>query len=85
MITTTRLSAPTSFKLIEATIEEITKAFEFEALTAEQLVQLYLNRIEAYDQQGPTLNSMISVNPSALETARQLDEERRSGTLRNCL
>ncbi|MEP0912915.1 amidase family protein [Leptolyngbya sp. GB1-A1] len=85
MITTTRLSAPTSFKLIEATIEEITKAFEFEALTAEQLVQLYLNRIEAYDQQGPTLNSMISVNPSALETARQLDEERRSGTLKGPL
>lgn len=85
MVTTTRLSAPTTFKLIEATIGDITKAFEFEALTAEQLVQLYLNRIETYDQRGPNLNSMISVNPNALEIARQLDEERRAGTLKGDL
>jgi amidase len=85
MVKTFRLSAPTTFKLIEATIEEITKAFDFEALTAEQLVQLYLNRIETYDEQGPDLNAMISVNPNALDIARQLDEERRSGILKGPL
>ncbi|MBD3884997.1 hypothetical protein IFO70_25015 [Phormidium tenue FACHB-886] len=85
MVKTFRLSAPTTFKLIEATIEEINKAFEFEALTAEELVRLYLNRVEAYDQQGPTLNSMISINPNALEVAQQLDQERRAGTLKGPL
>ena len=85
MVTTTRLSAPTTFKLIEATIEEITKAFEFEALTAEQLVQLYLNRIETYEDNGPTLNSITTVNPEALEVARQLDEQRRSGEVKSAL
>jgi amidase len=85
VVTTFRLSAPTTFKLIEATIAEITKAFDFGALTAEQLVQLYLNRIETYDQKGPALNSMISVNPNALEIARELDAERQAGTLKGPL
>jgi amidase len=85
MIKTSRLSAPTTFKLIEATIEEITKAFEFEALTAEQLVQLYLNRIETYEDSGPTLNSITTINPEALEVARKLDEERRSGEIKSSL
>lgn len=85
MVKTFRLSAPTTFKLIEATVEDITKAFEFEALTAEQLVQLYLNRIETYEDSGPTLNSITTVNPKALEVAKQLDEERRSGEARSSL
>lgn len=85
MVTTTRLSAPTTFKLIEATIGDIIKAFEFEALTAEQLVQLYLNRIEAYEDNGPTLNSITTVNPNALEVAKQLDEARRLGEVKSSL
>lgn len=49
-------------------------------LTAEQLVDFYLARIEAYDQQGPSLNSIISLYSDAREQARRLDEERqRSG------
>ncbi|PSB04295.1 hypothetical protein C7B76_32170, partial [filamentous cyanobacterium CCP2] len=85
MVTTSRLSAPTTFKLIEATVEEITKAFNFGALTAEQLVQLYLNRIEAYEDAGPTLNSITTINPEALEVARALDEEFQSGASRSLL
>ncbi|HEY9658858.1 MAG TPA: amidase family protein, partial [Allocoleopsis sp.] len=85
MIKTTRLSAPTTFKLIEATIEEITRAFEFEALTAEQLVQLYLNRIETYEDSGPTLNSITTINPEALEVAQQLDEARRAGDVKSAM
>ncbi|WP_052055377.1 amidase family protein [Myxosarcina sp. GI1] len=69
-------SAPTQFNLIEATVDEITKAFEFGALTAEELVQLYRNRIEAYDDSGPKLNSIINLNPNALEIAREIDRER---------
>ncbi|MGF1481445.1 MAG: amidase family protein [Cyanophyceae cyanobacterium] len=64
------------FRLEEATVADINQAFEAEALTSEQLVQLYLNRIEAYDQQGPAINSLININSNALARARELDRER---------
>ncbi|GAB4045488.1 amidase [Spirosoma litoris] len=65
-----------SFKpkqLREATIEQLHSAMQSGKLTAEQLVQLYLDRIEAYDKQGPFLNTIIMVNPKALTEARRLD------------
>jgi Asp-tRNA(Asn)/Glu-tRNA(Gln) amidotransferase A subunit family amidase len=64
------------FDLATATIADIQAAMDAGALTAEKLVQLYLNRIAAYDQKGPALNSIIAVNPKALEIARALDRER---------
>lgn len=64
------------FKLTEATIPDINAAFDKGTLTSETLVQMYLNRIAAYDNAGPTLNAMLTVNPDALEIARQLDSER---------
>ena len=57
------------FQIEEATISEINQALESGILTSEQLVQLYLDRIAAYDQQGPTLNSVITLNSNALERA----------------
>lgn len=49
-------------------------------LTARQLVQHYLERIEAYDKRGPALNSLITLNPHALAVADSLDARfRRSG------
>lgn len=65
-----------SFTLQEATIPEINQAFDTGKLTSEQLVQLYLNRIDAYDVDGPELNSIIELNPDTLETAAALDIER---------
>jgi amidase len=65
-----------TFRLQEATIADINTAFDAGALTSQQLVQLYLNRINAYDQQGPSLQSIINLNPQALETAAALDLER---------
>ncbi|NEQ80431.1 MAG: amidase, partial [Moorea sp. SIO2I5] len=59
-----------TFRLREATIAEINQAFDKNALTSEQLVQLYLNRIEAYDDQGPKINGLISINNNALKEAR---------------
>lgn len=66
------------FDLSTATIEDINAAFDAGALTSERLVQLYLNRIEAYDKNGPRINAIITLNPDALEIARALDEERRT-------
>lgn len=71
--------APVSAKQInfdDATIAELNAAFEAGTLTAEKLVQLCLDRIEAFDRQGPNLHAVISVNPNALEIARALDKER---------
>lgn len=64
------------FNPVEATIADIQTAMTAGRLTAEQLVELYLDRIERYDKQGPKLNSIIRINDKALEIARALDEER---------
>ena len=48
-------------------------------MTARQLVQMYLDRIDAYDKNGPTINSVININPKALEEADKLDAAMRSG------
>ena len=61
------------FQLLEASIEDIHNAYRSGQLTARQLVQLYLDRIEAYDKNGPMINSIITVNPVALEDADRLD------------
>lgn len=74
-----------TFELREATIADITTAMDAGALTTESLVQLYLNRIDAYDDQGPALNALITVNPNALDEARILDQERQAGQIRGPL
>ena len=64
--------------LSTATIEDLNAAFDSGTLTSERLVELYLARIEAYDQQGPALNAILWLNDAALATARALDAERRA-------
>ena len=54
----------------------IGRALEDGTLTAERLVQHYLDRIAAYDQRGPCVNAVINLNPEALGRARELDRER---------
>ncbi len=66
--------------LTTATIAEINDAVDAGALDAERLVELCLARIAAYDDQGPAINAVISLNPEAGRRARELDAEReRSG------
>jgi amidase len=74
-----------TFRLEEATISDINRAFDAGALTSQELVQLYLNRIEAYDNKGPSLNSVITINPDALEVAAALDLERQTTGARSLL
>ena len=63
------------FKIEEATIEGVHRAFSAKTLTCEKLVQGYLARIEAYNLQGPALRAIISVNAKALDEARQMDRQ----------
>src|SRR6267143_4604196 len=62
-----------TFHLLEASIEDVHDAYRSGLLTSHQLVQLYLNRVEAYDKKGPGLNAIITINPKALEEADRLD------------
>jgi amidase len=66
-----------TFDLSTATIADIQAAMDAGALSSEKLVQLYLNRIDAYDTQGPRLNSILVTNEKALAMARALDAERK--------
>lgn len=67
-----RYVAP-AFNVVETTIADIHSAYKVRALTVRQLVQIYLDRIAAYDRKGPAINCIISLNPSALEEADRLD------------
>src|SRR5438128_7370747 len=69
------------FQIVEATIDDIHMAMRAGKLTARQLVQDYLDRINAYDKQGPTINSIITLNPNALAEADRLDAAFRTSGL----
>src|SRR6266699_873751 len=71
--------------LEEATIGELQAAMASGQLTARQLAEMYLERIQALDRSGPTLNSILEVNPDALEIADALDQERQAGGSRGPL
>src|SRR5438445_8181153 len=58
---------------MKTAIEQIRTAYKSGQLTARQLVQMYLDRSEAYDQKGPAINSVITLNKKALEEADKLD------------
>ncbi|AWN40453.1 amidase [Methylobacterium durans] len=60
-------------KLQEATVADVQSAMKDGKLTARQLVDFYLARIDAYDKKGPALNAVILVNPKAREIADDLD------------
>ncbi len=68
-----------TFDVVEASIADMHAAMRAGDLTARQLVQSYLDRIEAYDKQGPALNAIITINPRALERADELDRAFRTG------
>jgi amidase len=62
-----------AFEVVEATIADAHAAMRAGSLTARQLVQLHLDRIAAYDQQGPVINCVLAINPEALADADKLD------------
>jgi amidase len=75
------VATATTFSLQNASITDIKAAFDAGALNSQQLTQLYINRIQAFDQQGPKLNSVAVLNPNALTDAKRLDELKATGTI----
>jgi amidase len=76
---------PPHQELEDATIAELQAEMTRGRLTAERLVRQYLQRIEQLDRRGPSVNSVLEVNPDADEIARSLDRERRDGRVRGPL
>jgi amidase len=71
--------------LEEATIAELQEAMTRGGLTSLALVNMYLERIAAIDEDGPAINSILEVNPDARRIARRLDRERKEGHVRGPL
>ncbi len=64
------------FELDELSIADLQQAMQSGKESARSLVKKYQARIEAVDRKGPALNSVIEVNPDAIEIAEALDRER---------
>ncbi|MCX6200294.1 MAG: amidase [Bacteroidetes bacterium] len=73
------------FELNEITIDELQQKMSSGKLTALQLAEIYLKRIDGIDKNGIALKSVIEINPTAIKEATILDEERKSGTTRGLL
>ena len=75
-------NAGTNFPFVEASIMQLQAAMAAGKLTARDLVQSYLNRIQ---QLNPTLHAVIETNPNAVSIATSLDNERKAGHVRGPL
>lgn len=73
------------FKLAELTIPQLQRGMGEGKWTAVSLTKAYLKRIEKLDKNGPQINSVIEVNPDAVEMARELDRERKRGNVRGSM
>jgi amidase len=73
------------FELEEVSIASLQAGLEFGRWTSRALVERYLARIQDVDRKGPTLRSIIEVDPEAVALADALDAERRAGRKRGPL
>jgi len=70
---------PKKLQLVEATVPELQQALKTHLITSRQLVQMYLDRIAAYNDAGPKLNAFLHLNQEALDVASARDSDRRRG------
>jgi amidase len=70
------------FELNEVTIAELQEKMSSGKLTSEEITKKYLDRIDLINTNGPELRAVIEINPEALEIAKQMDAERKSGKVR---
>jgi amidase len=66
-----------SFELDEVTIDDLQTGMKSGKYTARGIAEMYLGRIDAVDKNGPAVNSVIEINPDAVEIAESLDRERK--------
>src|SRR5690349_11455378 len=68
---------PPAFELDELTITELQQGLQSGKYSSHSLVEKYTNRINDVDRRGPTLRSVIELNPDAESIAAALDRERK--------
>ncbi|MFO8068319.1 MAG: amidase family protein, partial [Bacteroidales bacterium] len=73
------------FKFLEADIAQLRQGYEDGSFSITEVIQAYIERIDNIDKNGPSLNSIITVNPDALTIAAKLDEELQKGITRGPL
>ena len=78
-------SSNDNFELNEVTIDTLQQKMQNKEYTSRSVTELYLKRIDAIDKAGPKLNSVIQVNPDALNIADAMDKERANGKVRGPL
>lgn len=71
--------------LEEATILEFQEKMKSGTLSSKLITQWYLKRIEEIDKSGPSLNTVIEINPDAISIADAMDAERKNGKVRSAL
>jgi amidase len=76
---------PPAFELDEVSLSGIVAGLREGRWTSARLAELYIERINAVDQSGPSLGAVVEVNPDAMALARQLDTERKAGRERGPL
>jgi amidase len=75
-------TSPGPVDVVELSAQDAQVAMAAGTLTSRTLTRSYLDRIARIDHAGPTLNSVIEVNPDALKEADAMDAERRAGRVR---
>ncbi|CAB3777819.1 Glutamyl-tRNA(Gln) amidotransferase subunit A [Paraburkholderia caffeinitolerans] len=70
-----KASIEPGISVMEATVSGVHAAMQEGKLSARQLVQDHLDRIDAYDQRGPGIHSVLRLNPQALAEAARLDAQ----------
>ena len=71
--------------LDEASVRGVHAALDSGKVTCTQVVEHYLDRIDAFDDRGPAVNAIITVNRRALETAAEMDRLDRAARARRPL
>ena len=74
-----------SFVLHEMSVSALQRAYAEKRYSTEEVVDLYLKRIDQVDRAGPMLRAVIETNPDAHAIARELDKERAAGRIRGPL
>jgi len=69
----------------ELTIAQVQSGYKEGKFSVKDVVNVYLDRIIQIDRNGPALNSIIEINPDAIQIAEELDRELAAGKIRGPL
>ncbi len=82
MVKANDLTESAAAEFVEMTVSELQEAMQTGTLTARAITQKYLDRIKEIDGK---LNSVIELNPDALQIADEMDKERKAGKIRSSM